>query len=240
LSLLRCPKGTAARCFFAKHPWQGLGASVRRVDTGDKEPTLAIDDLTGLVSLVQAGVVEIHPWGSTVDQLGRPDRLIIDLDPGENVPWAVVIEAAYDVRDRLAALGLQSFVKTSGGKGLHVVVPIEPEADWDVAGTFAKAIAEKMAEERPDRYVTTISKRARDARIYIDYLRNGRGATAVAAYSTRAVPRAPVSTPVHWDELSPGLRSDHFTVGNLLHRLASLKEDPWHGFFDVRQRLAKL
>jgi bifunctional non-homologous end joining protein LigD len=198
---------------------------------------VAIDDLKGLMSLVQAGIVEIHPWGSTVDHLGQPDRLIFDLDPGENVPWPAVIEAARDVRDRLTALGLQSFVKTSGGKGLHVVVPVEPEAAWDQVKTFTKTIAATMAKERPDCYVATIAKRARGARIFIDYLRNGRGATAVAAYSTRALPRASVSTPLDWDELSPGLRSDHFTLGNLLHRLSFLKQDPWQGIFKIRQRL---
>jgi bifunctional non-homologous end joining protein LigD len=211
LSLLRCPSGTGAECFFAKHPWQGLDASVRRVDTGDKVPMVAIDELAGLLGLVQAGVVEIHPWGSTVGHLGQPDRLIFDLDPGENVPWTAVIEAARDVRDRLVALGLQSFVKTSGGKGVHVVVPIQPDADWDDVKTFTKTVAEKMAKERPDRYVTTIAKRARSARIFID-----------------------------WDELSPGLRSDHFTVGNLLHRLSSLKQDPWEGIFKIRQQLPQV
>jgi bifunctional non-homologous end joining protein LigD len=237
LSLLRCPSGTESKCFFAKHPWQGLDASVRRVDTGDKEPMLAIDDVTGLISLVQAGIVEIHPWGSTIDHLEKPDRLIFDLDPGEDVPWTVVIEAANEVRDRLAALGLQSFIKTSGGKGLHVLVPIQPDADWDEVKTFTKAVAGTMAKERPDRYVATVAKRARHARIFVDYLRNDRGATAVAAYSTRALPRASVSTPLNWEELSPGLRSDHFTVGNMLHRLSSLKRDPWQGFFKIRQRL---
>jgi len=237
LSLLRCPSGTGAKCFFAKHPWQGLDASVRQIDTGDKEPMVAIDGLVGLMCLVQAGVVEIHPWGSTVDHLEKPDRLIFDLDPGENVPWTAVIEAARDVRDRLIALGLQSFVKTSGGKGLHVVVPVEPEAAWDDVKMFTTTVAVTMAKERPDRYVSTIAKRARGAHIFIDYLRNGRGATAVAAYSTRASPRASVSTPLDWDELSPGLRSDHFTVGNLLHRLSSLKQDPWQGIFKIRQRL---
>jgi bifunctional non-homologous end joining protein LigD len=237
LSLLRCPSGTGAQCFFAKHPWQGLDKRVRRVDTGDKEPMLAIDDLAGLISLVQAGVVEIHPWGSTIDHLEQPDRLIFDLDPGENVPWEVVIDAAYDVRDRLATLGLQSFVKTSGGKGLHIVAPIQPEAAWDEVKTFTKAVAGTMAKERPDRYVATVAKRARHARIFVDYLRNDRGATAVAACSTRALARASVSTPLNWEELSPGLRSDHFTVGNMLHRLSSLKRDPWQGFFKIRQRL---
>jgi bifunctional non-homologous end joining protein LigD len=237
LSLLRCPSGTAAKCFFAKHPWQGLDNRVRRVDTGDKAPMIAVDNLTGLLSLVQAGVVEIHPWGSTVDHLEKPNRLVFDLDPGENVPWTAVIEAAHDVRGRLAAMSLQSFVKTSGGKGLHVVVPIQPKASWEEIKSFAKTIAETMATERPDRYVATVAKRARRARIFVDYLRNDRGATAVAAYSTRALPRASVSTPLDWEELSPGLRSDHFTVGNVLHRLSSLKRDPWQGFFKIRQRL---
>jgi bifunctional non-homologous end joining protein LigD len=175
--------------------------------------------------------------GSTIDHLEQPDRLIFDLDPGENVPWEVVIDAAYDVRDRLATLGLQSFVKTSGGKGLHIVAPIQPEAAWDEVKTFTKAVAGTMAKERPDRYVATVAKRARHARIFVDYLRNDRGATAVAACSTRALARASVSTPLNWEELSPGLRSDHFTVGNMLHRLSSLKRDPWQGFFKIRQRL---
>jgi bifunctional non-homologous end joining protein LigD len=181
LSLLRCPSGTAGKCFFAKHPWHGLDKWVRRVDTGDNEPMLAIADVTGLMSLVQGGVVEIHPWGSTIDHLEKPDRLIFDLDPGENVPWEAVIEAAHDVRERLAAFGLQSFVKTSGGKGLHVVLPVQPEASWEQIKSFTKTIAEMMAKERPDRYVATVAKRARGARIFVDCLRNDRGATAVAA-----------------------------------------------------------
>ena len=240
LSLLRCPSGTGAKCFFAKHPWQGLDKRVRLVDVGDEEPMLAIGDVTGLLSLVQAGVVEIHPWGSTIDKLEQPDRLIFDLDPGENVPWTAVIDAAHDVRDRLAALGLQSFVKTSGGKGLHTVAPIHPEAGWAEIKHFAKIFAETMAKDRPDRYVATASKRARDERIFVDYLRNDRGATAVAAYSTRALPRASISTPLNWDELSPRLRSDHFTVGNVLHRLSSLKRDPWRGYFKTHQHLPPL
>jgi bifunctional non-homologous end joining protein LigD len=153
------------------------------------------------------------------------------------VPWEAVIDAARDVRDRLAAFGLQSFAKTSGGKGLHIVAPIQPEAGWDEVKMFTKAVAETMAKDRPNRYVATIAKRARSARIFVDYLRNDRGATAVAAYSTRALPRASVSIPLNWEELSPGLRSDHFTLGNVLHRLTSLKRDPWQGFFNIRQRL---
>ena len=237
LSLLRCPSGTSHKCFFAKHPWSGLSDLVQRVDVGESEPMIALDSLAGLMSLVQAGVVEIHPWGSRADCLERPDRLIFDLDPGEDLPWSAVVAAAGMVRDRLESHGLKSFVKTSGGKGLHVVVPVEPPAGWAQAKSFAASVAEAMTADQPDRYVATLSKRARRGRVFIDYLRNDRGSTAVAAYSTRALPGASVSTPLEWDELSEGLRSDHFTVGNVRHRLAFLKRDPWRDFFKVRQRI---
>jgi bifunctional non-homologous end joining protein LigD len=237
LSLLRCPSGTGSKCFFAKHPWAGLGDLAQRVDVGEKEPMMAIDSLAGLMSLVQAGVVEIHPWGSRANRLDHPDRLIFDLDPGEAVPWSAVVAGAGAVRDRLASRGLKSFVKTSGGKGLHVVVPVEPSASWAQAKAFAASIAETMAGDQPDRYVATVAKRARRGRIFIDFLRNDRGSTAVAPYSTRALPQASVSTPLEWDELSEGLRSDHFTVGNVRHRLGFLQRDPWQGFFAVRQQL---
>jgi len=237
LSLLRAPSGTEAKGFFAKHPWHGLDARVRRVDVGETEPMLVIDDLAGLLSLVQAGVVEIHPWGSRADDLDRADRLIFDLDPGEDVSWAQVIEAAHDVRTELQRRGLQSFVKTSGGKGLHVVVPVVPQADWDAAKAFTEDVAKVMAREKPERYVAIMSKRARQGRIFVDYVRNSRGATAVGAYSTRARPRAPVSTPLAWEELTESLRADHFTVDNLRHRLRFLRDDPWDGFFQIKQRI---
>jgi bifunctional non-homologous end joining protein LigD len=210
---------------------------VTRVDVGEKEPMLVIEDLAGLINMVQASIVEIHPWGSRIANLGEPDRLIFDLDPGEGVSWSAVITAAKEVRDRLADLGLTSFLKTSGGKGLHVVVPIEPRASWEEAKAFTASLASQMAAEHPDKYIATLSKRARSGRIFIDYLRNGRGATAVAAYSTRGRPQAPVSTPIEWDEISEGLKADHFTLGNLGHRLKFLKRDPWEGFFKIRQRL---
>src|SRR5262249_40892221 len=150
----------------------------------------------------QAGVVEIHPWGSTMADLEHPDRLIFDLDPGEDVPCSAVIEGALDVRAQLREFGLESFVKTSGGKGLHVGVPIKPIGDWDVEKKFTQSIAEAMGQARPDGYIATMSKAKRRGRIYIDYVRNGGGATAVSAYSTRALPAASVSTPLAWDELS--------------------------------------
>jgi len=238
LSVVRAPSGAQAKSFYAKHRWAGLN-HVREIDVGEKEAMIAIDNLAGLINLVQGGVVEIHPWGSRADDLERPDRLIFDLDPGEDVSWSDVIAAARDMRAELETRGLESFVKTSGGKGLHVVVPIAPRADWDAAKAFTQGVAEAMSRAHPDRYVANMSKRARHGRIFIDWVRNGRGATAVAAYSTRARPQAPVSVPLAWDELSEALRGDHFTVDNLRERLDFLKRDPWEGFFKLRQRIGK-
>jgi bifunctional non-homologous end joining protein LigD len=235
LSLLRCPGGSQKECFFQKHAWAGLDSDlVQRVTVGDDE-AVAIQDLAGLLALVQAGVLEIHPWGSTLTDPNRPDRMIFDLDPGEGVGWDAVIQGAVDVRDHLHGLGLASFVKTSGGKGLHVVVPIEPKASWDEAKAFAAGVAAAMTKANPTRYTDTMAKRARTGRIFIDYLRNGRGATAVAAYSTRARAGASVSTPIAWEEL-PSIRSgNQYRVGNLAARLPNLITDPWPDFETVDQ-----
>jgi bifunctional non-homologous end joining protein LigD len=237
LSLMRAPSGVGEKSFFAKHAWAGLGSSVRHVDVGEKDQMLVLDSLDGLMEMVQAGVVEIHPWGSTVKNLEKPDRLIFDLDPGESVPWRAVIEAAYEIRKRLDDFGLKSFVKTTGGKGLHVVLPIAPKSDWPAAKAFTQRIAQAMAKDAPDRYIATMAKSARRGRIFIDYLRNDRGSTAVGAYSTRGFPSASVSTPLAWDELSETIRSNHFTVDNLRQRLDVLKEDPWAPLFRLRQTL---
>jgi bifunctional non-homologous end joining protein LigD len=237
LSLVRCPSGIGGQHFYAKHPWHGLDPAVRKVDVGEKEPMLVVENLTGLLSLVQASVVEIHPWGSTADDLDRPDRLIFDLDPDPDLPWSAVIAAAREVRERLAEMGLASFVKTSGGKGLHVVVPIEPSVDWEGAKDFTGAFAAAMAKDSPDRYVATMSKRARKGRVFVDFFRNGRGATAVGAYSTRALADATVSTPLDWGELSEGVRADHFRIDNLRQRLTVLRADPWAEMLTLRQRL---
>jgi bifunctional non-homologous end joining protein LigD len=206
-------------------------------DPQDKEELVAIEDLDGLIALVQASVLEIHPWGARQDDLDHPDQLTFDLDPGENVPWSALVAGAVEVHARLTQRKLKSFVKTSGGKGLHVVVPLTPKADWETAKAFCQSIAVDMAKDAPDLYTATMAKRARDGRIYIDYLRNGRGATAVAAYSPRARANAGVSTPLTWDELESSISGEHFTLLNIGKRLSHLARDPWAGFHAVQQEL---
>jgi bifunctional non-homologous end joining protein LigD len=241
LSLVRCPGGQGTKCFFQKHATPEMSSALRRVDVEEKagtEPYVMVENLEGLLALVQMAVLEIHPWGSRSDRLEQPDRLIFDLDPGERVAWPRVVEGALAVRKLLKSRGLESFVKTTGGKGLHVVVPLAPRrTEWDEAKAFCREIAEELSSREPDQYLANMSKAARTNKIFVDYLRNDRGATAVAPYSTRARPGAPVSTPIAWKELSPALRSDHFNAGNLPGRLESLKKDPWEGLFDLKQTI---
>jgi bifunctional non-homologous end joining protein LigD len=227
LSLLRCPDGLGS-CFYQKHAWAGLDERYIRL-VGD-EKAVVVGDPEGLRALVQSSVLEIHPWGARASDPDRPDRLVFDLDPGDGVAWADLVAGALDVRERMSAAGLASFVKTTGGKGLHVVVPLEPKVGWDEAKAFVKRIASEMAKDAPDSFVATVSKKARDGRIYLDYLRNQRGATAVAAFSTRARPGAPVSVPVDWDELLSLGSSARFDVASLPGRLSALGHDPWAGF----------
>lgn len=238
LSLLRCPGGTAEKCFFAKHAWMGLDAAISLIDTGEEKPMMALAGLDGILALVQANVLEIHVWGSRVDDLERPDRLIFDLDPGEGVTWEDIKSAALELRDRLTKFGLRSFLKTSGGKGLHVTVPLEPSLDWETAKAFTKAVAQQMSADDPKHYVASMAKSRRSGRIFIDYLRNGRGATAVAPYSTRARAGAPVAMPVDWSELKDLPGAAHYTIANAIQRLAALPEDPWKDLRRIRQKLA--
>ena len=233
LALVRCPDGVGGQTFFQKHAWAGLNPNIALVnDPADPsgEALISIRDFDGLVALAQSAALEIHPWGSTIADWERPDTLVMDLDPGEDVAWTSVIAAAEDVRGRLKSAGLVAFVKTSGGKGLHVVAPVKPKAEWPAAKAFAKSIADAMAADNPELYVSTIPKARRHGKILIDYLRNQRGMTAVAAYSTRARPGAPVSMPLAWNELSPGIGPAYFTIQNTPTRLASLAADPWGDF----------
>ena len=184
------------------------------------------------------GVLEIHPWGSRVDKLELPDRVTMDLDPDEDLPWQRVTEAAIDVRDALAGIGLKSFAKTTGGKGLHVVVPLTPKLNWDQVKAFAKWIADSFVAQRPGDFTANMAKRARQGRIYIDYLRNGRGATAVGAYTPRARAGAPVSTPISWEEVEQGVKPGEFTVETVPRRLAGLRTDPWAEIGKIRQTVS--
>ena len=240
LSLLRCPDGLESPCFFQKHIGTGLPEAVKRVELAKKsgrETSLVIEDLAGLLSLVQMSVLEFHPWGSTVDKIEAPDRTTFDLDPDTELPWERVAEAALEMRDLLAGFGLESFVKTTGGKGLHVVVPLTPRLGWSEVKAFTRAVAMLLASRYPQRYTAVQSKRAREGRIYIDYLRNSRGATAVAAYSARARPGAPVSTPLFWEEAERAVRPEGFTVAMVPGRLAALKSDPWAQIAEIRQSI---
>jgi bifunctional non-homologous end joining protein LigD len=233
LALVRCPRGVGQPCFFARHAGAGAGPALRRVpvpETGRTAEALAVDDVAGLIGLVQMSVLEIHPWGATTGSLERPDRLVLDLDPGPGVAFPAVMEAARTVRDALKALGLTGYVRTTGSRGLHVVAPLRPRAGWEACHAVARRIASAMVAQAPDRYTLTISKAARAGKIFLDDLRNRRGNTAIASYSTRARPGAPVATPLHWDELERGLRSDRYTVTTLPRRLARLRADPWAGF----------
>lgn len=233
LALLRCPEGINGEKFFQKHAWKGVNPNIvlaKDPKEPSEEPFISINDLDGLLGLVQGAVLEIHPWGSTVNDWERPDMIVMDLDPGEGVAWQAVIDAAGEVRQRLSDAGLEAFVKTSGGKGLHVVSPLKPKAEWPAVKAFTKGLADSMASDDPDRYVSTITKSKRQGKILIDYLRNQRGMTAVAAYSTRARPGAAVSAPLEWDELGPGIGPAYFTVENMPTRLSSLARDLWDGF----------
>jgi bifunctional non-homologous end joining protein LigD len=246
LSLVRGPDGITKPLFFQKHGWKGMNKNILlKPDPADpKEEDVVIKDLDGLLGLVQGATLEIHPWGSTLDAWEKPDMVNIDLDPGEGISWTAMIAAAHEVKQRFEDMGLIAFVKTSGGKGLHVVAPVKPDAEWPEVKASMKALADSMAGDDPDKYVSTITKSKRKGKILIDYLRNGRGATAVAPYSTRARPGAPVSMPLSWDELGGAIGPNYFTVNNAPARIAQLGSDPWSDFrkaaepikFDLKKR----
>jgi bifunctional non-homologous end joining protein LigD len=242
LSLVRCPDGLGKGCFYQKHLGSSPPDDLRCARIKERAGTTCyamIKDLKGLLSLVQMSVLEVHPWGSRIDRLEQPDRMIFDLDPDPALPWSAVVAAARETRERLQDTGLESFVKTTGGKGLHVVVPLSRRHDWAAVHGFAKRLAEAMAADAPERYTARMAKAGRKGKIFIDYVRNARGATAVAPYSARAKPPATVATPVAWDELDSGLTPDRFTVATVPRRLAGLRDDPWRDLRRLRQSLGR-
>ncbi len=238
LALVRCPEGAAGQCFFQKHAHTGIPTEFLHLAPEKGDKIISIDNLDGLIALVQGGALEIHIRGSTIDDRQRADRLVFDLDPGSGTRFDDVVDAAREVRDRLKQVKLESFVKATGGKGLHVVVPVKP-APWDTAKDFAYAVAVAMAKDEPDRYTATSGESNRNKRIFVDYLRNSREATAVAPYSTRARTGAPVAMPLDWSELSRLKSANQYTVQNAMQRLGRLKSDPWAGIGKTRQALPK-
>jgi bifunctional non-homologous end joining protein LigD len=238
LTLVRCPSGHTKQCFYQRHVTDSIGDPIRSIRVREGRSIVSyvsVDSTPGLIALVQIGVLEIHTWGSRKDRLEQPDRLIFDLDPDPALPWKQIREAAETLRGRMSALGFAAFVKTTGGKGLHVVTPITPKQDWDGVKAFAKQVAEELVHEAPQLYTATMSKSKRPGKIFIDYLRNARTATAVSAYSTRARANGPVSVPVHWDELATDVRGEFFTIRNVPQRLARLRKNPWEGYEKARR-----
>jgi len=237
LSLLRAPDGVGGQVFFQKHAGAGLHKSVSRVKDKDGEELLFIRDFDGLAALVQLGTVEVHVWGAKVDAVETPDQIIFDLDPDPGVPLERVREAALTVRQRLEELGFESFLKTSGGKGFHVVMPLKPKAGWDEVKGFARDFAKAMEQAEPKLYTATLSKKARKGRIFIDYLRNGRGSTAIAPFSTRARPGAAVAMPVAWEMLEKGLAPDAFKAPEVMKK--GPPDDAWAAFFKPKRSLKR-
>lgn len=239
LALVRCPEGTSKPCFYQKHGGFTVPKRVRRVRIGEKTKTddyLVVDDVGSLIALVQVGVLEFHTWNARSSSIERPDRVVFDLDPAPDVPWASVVRAARRVKEVLETSKLRSFVKTTGGKGLHVVVPLVPSDGWDACLAFARAVAGVIEAREPSAFTTEMSKVKRRGRILLDVMRNVRGATSVAAFSTRARAGAPVSLPLAWDALDDAVPST-FTAPGILERLDAEPHDPWEGYSRSRQRL---
>ncbi|MGH9869699.1 MAG: DNA ligase D [Candidatus Polarisedimenticolia bacterium] len=241
LMLVRCPQGSAKECFYQKHAGQSLPDGVHRVpirERGSKAShSMMVDSVQGLVGLAQMGVLEIHLWGARAENVERPDILVLDLDPDPDLPWDEVARAAFEARRRLTGLGMRSFVKTTGGKGLHLVTPLVPGATWEQLKSFAHDVARGMVNDAPQQFTSVMTKARRKGKIYVDYLRNGRGATFIAPYSTRRSEGAPVSAPLTWSELTPEVRSDAFTIETMSRRLRTLRRDPWSGFEAARRPL---
>ncbi len=241
LSLVRCPSGRQKACFYQKH-WSGtLPEALDTVEIKERSGATGVytvlHDAAGLVSLVQHGVLELHIWGAREDDVESPDRIIFDLDPAPGVSWARVREGALRLRELLGQLGLETWVKTTGGKGLHVALPIARRSTWGEVSAFARAVAYRLSDEEPERYLAKASKADRKGKIFVDWLRNTRGATAIAPWSTRAREGAPISAPFAWKDLATIKRGDQYTIENAHALAGKQRKDPWEGMLSNRQRL---
>ncbi len=242
LSIIRCPDGVAGGCFFQKHVMAGLKrvpSILLKEESGGEGTYLYVRSEDQVMELVQFNAVEFHPWASHIGNTQKTDYLVFDLDPGPDVAWKSVIAAAELLRDRLEKVGLTSFARTSGGKGLHVVASLRPAVSWEKAKEFAHRFAAGIADERPGEFIATASKAKRGGVIFIDYLRNSRGATSVASYSLRSRPGAPVAMPLSWDEVRRVKGPASFTLANVPTRIRRQGQLPWKGFAEIRQGLPK-
>jgi bifunctional non-homologous end joining protein LigD len=247
LSIVRCPDGLrppagrARTCFFQKHILAGSPPAIGTVPIteidGESVTYMQVHDMPGLVALAQLGTLEIHTWGAHADKPEKPDLMVFDLDPDIGLGWEKVALGAFELRRRLNSIGLESFVKTTGGKGLHVVVPVARGVSWDDFKAFSKAVVERMEREEPALYTTNMAKARRKGKIFLDYLRNGRGATFIAPYSPRARAGAPVAVPISWEELAHGIDPATFTTQTVPRRLVTLREDPWKSLTEVKQSI---
>jgi bifunctional non-homologous end joining protein LigD len=238
VSVLRCPEGIAGDCFFQKHMMQGLhhvrGAKLKE-QRGASAIYLCPDDADAVMELVQFGVIEFHPWGALASDPDHADVMVFDLDPAPDVAWSRVVAAARLVRKLLGQVGLESFLRVTGGKGLHVVVPLRPAAPWASVKGFAHAFADALARAWPDEFIAVASKGRRGGLIFVDYLRNARGSTSIASYSLRARKGAPVAVPVRWEELGKLSGGAAFDIRTAVQRLRRQRKDPWEGFGEVEQ-----
>ena len=241
VSLLRAPEGIDGEQFFQKHAERLASPHIKQLDPSldPGHPRLMeIDSTNALLGAVQMGAIELHTWGATSDKIDTPDLFVLDLDPDPALPWTSMLEAAQLTLSLLDELGLEAFVKTSGGKGLHLVVPLARRDGWDTVKAFAKAIAQFMTRQRPERFTAASGPKNRVGKIFIDYLRNVRGASTVAAYSVRARPGLPVSVPVSREELEEVRGAQQWTIATLQERLRGLNVDPWAGYAH-RQKISK-
>ncbi|MCZ4346504.1 DNA ligase D [Devosia neptuniae] len=241
LSLLRCPQGRAKYCFFQKHDTGGFPDAMKSLliteKDGSKEDYFYIDDLAGLIAGTQMNVLEWHLWGSRNKDVKKPERIIFDIDPDEGLGFADVRAAATDIRDLLNALGLKSYPLVSGGKGVHVIAPLTPRVAWPEVKAFCKGLAQRLADDQPDRYIATMSKAKRKGKLFIDYLRNERGSTAIAPWSSRSREGAPAAVPVSWDELQNVKSANQFTLAAAAERAS--EADPWTDYFEITQSITK-
>lgn len=242
LSLVRCPTGRSKKCFFQKHldfskPSQVATISVE--EGANTEEYAVIRSVKDLIYLVQLNVLEIHCWGSRFKRVNSPDRMVFDLDPDPEIKPGALINAARLLKDLLEGIGLKSFLRTTGGKGLHLVVPIAPKYEWGEVQSFSRSVADALEAEAPDQFTARSSKSKRKGKIFVDYLRNGFGATSIANYSTRASPGAPIATPLRWDELTPRLKPNEFTLKTIFQRVTNRMRDPWANMSELRQVLPR-